>query len=122
MQTSSWLSSRPNNGEGLSAYASRIVTTLCTKMRNMDHEKIAVAYMRTAFTSNIKNRRDLQSQSITPNWEPETKRAKAMEVQCYLCGKLSPKKVDCRAGTGSRSEKRVELCVVDEPKSFMMIQ
>jgi len=144
---------------------------------------------RTAFTSNIKNRRDLQSelqvfnllksQSNTPNWEPEAKRAKAMEVKCYRCGKLGHKKVDCRfgtgyksssaggerrsgepfhqgkhdqhlsqgkpkvtcyrcrepghiapncpknvstGGTGSRSEKRVELCVVDEPKSFMMIQ
>ncbi|KAL7726120.1 hypothetical protein ACLKA6_002590 [Drosophila palustris] len=88
-------------------------------MRNMDHEQIPVAFVlghmenfdrrlqRTAFTSIIKNRRDLQSelqvfillksQSNTPNWKPETK---AMEVKCYLCGKLGHKKVDCRTGTG----------------------
>jgi len=37
------LNSRPSNGESLPVFASRSVTSLCTKLRNLNFEQISIA-------------------------------------------------------------------------------
>ncbi|XP_052858319.1 uncharacterized protein LOC128266092 [Drosophila gunungcola] len=108
------LNSRPRNGESLPVFASRSVTSLCTKLRNLNCEQISIALIlghmanfdrrlqRMIHTTHISNRRELQAElqvfsalkerPIAPNWEPETKRAKTADLKCYQCGKPGHKK------------------------------
>ena len=183
------INSRPKDGECFAVYASRKVTSLMTKWRGMDLEEIVVSVVlghmanfdrrlqRVAYTTNVQNRRDLQSELQVfmlekrrqefPDEGPGPKRTKSSTIKCHNCGKMGHKKFECRAtmqgggsmrdgerkvtqalqqrtktniqcyrcqemghiathcpkgvsGDGKRFEKRVELCVVEDPKSQMM--
>ncbi|XP_062124257.1 uncharacterized protein LOC133837495 isoform X1 [Drosophila sulfurigaster albostrigata] len=122
---SNLLSSRPSNGESLPVYASRCVTSLCTKLRNLSSEQIAIALVlghmgnfdrrlqRTLHTTHITSRRELQAElqafsalrerPVMSNGEPEAKRARTMEIKCYQCGKPGHKKQDCKSGKSTQA-------------------
>jgi len=115
------LSTCPTEGECLSNYASRMVTSLITKWREMDVEEIAVCVtlaqlahidtrlQRLTFTSNVRTRSELQTElkAFTFNkrkksLQEETaasdlKRQKFSTIKCHYCGKWGHKMVECRA-------------------------
>ncbi|XP_053963223.1 uncharacterized protein LOC128866476 [Anastrepha ludens] len=115
------LSTSPTDGDCLSNYASRMVTALINKWRNMDVEEIAVSVtlaqlahidtrlQRLTFTSNVRTRSELQTElkAFTFNkpkksLQEETgstdiKRQKVSTINCHFCGKLGHKMAECRA-------------------------
>lgn len=90
------------------------------KLRNLNSEQIFIALVlghmanfnrrmqRMVHTTHVNNRRELQAElqvfsllkerPSTSNWEPETKRVKT-ELKGYQCGKVGPKKQDCKSRT-----------------------
>jgi len=106
------LTKRPTDGECLALHASRMVTELTTKWREMEKEEIAVSVtlallasfdnrlQRLSFTSNVRTRSDLQSElkAFTFNKrksgfvghqsEVYPKRQKQSSIECHFCGKL----------------------------------
>ncbi|XP_044572039.1 uncharacterized protein LOC123257343 [Drosophila ananassae] len=114
------LSNRPTDGESLAVHASRMVTELTTKWRQMDNEEIAVSVtlallasfdhrlQRLSFTSNVRTRVDLQSElkaftfikrksgAMEHQAETYSKRQKQSPMECHFCGKVGHKMAECR--------------------------
>ncbi|XP_070141487.1 uncharacterized protein [Drosophila kikkawai] len=126
-------SSGPKLNECVSVYASRQVTSLQSKWKNMSNEEIAVSVVlaHTAqidkrlqhllFTTNIKTRTELEQQlraysfgkrsdGNTPDHTggPERKKQRSSwQGKCHYCGKSGHKVADCRiknSGSGSDSK------------------
>jgi len=114
------LNSRPTAAECYAVYASRLVTTLTTKWRNMEIEEIAVttvlAHManidsrlqRVLFTSNVRTRSKLQAElkaftfdkkrhARDDNLGPDQKNRKASPVVCHFCSKPGHRIAECRS-------------------------
>ncbi|XP_033166434.1 uncharacterized protein LOC117145036 isoform X2 [Drosophila mauritiana] len=114
------LNSRPTADECYAVYASRLVTTLTTKWRNMEIEEIAVttvlAHManidsrlqRVLFTSNVRTRSKLQAElkaftfdkkrhARDDNLGPDQKNRKASPVVCHFCSKPGHRIAECRS-------------------------
>ncbi|XP_060649581.1 uncharacterized protein LOC132786888 [Drosophila nasuta] len=117
----SMLANCPTDGECLSNYASRMVTSLITKWRDMKVEEIAVSVtlakmahvdnrlQRLTFTSNMRTRSELQTElkafafnKRKKNLQeeissPDRKRSKLSTIKCHFGGKLGHKMMECRA-------------------------
>ncbi|XP_029404240.2 uncharacterized protein LOC115065757 [Bactrocera dorsalis] len=114
------LNSRPNDGECLALYGSRLVTTLMAKWKTMTPEEIAVSValshsatidarlQRTLFTTTIKTRNELQNELRAFSFakrkehsDPENFVSKKVRLQtpvkCHFCGKMGHKIADCRS-------------------------
>jgi len=124
------LNGRPKTGECLSAYGSRLVTSLLTKWKSMDIEGIAVSFVmahtsqidtrlqRLLFTTNITNRNELQQQLKAYAYSkrsehlasdlsigPDRKRFKAhTPMKCHYCGISGHKMLDCRKRKAEQSK------------------
>jgi len=114
------LTNSPSDGECLSNYAGRMMTSLMVKWREMDVEEIAASVtlarlaqvdsrlQRMTFTSNVRTRSDLQTElkAFTFNKRKMTsreemslldiKRQKLSTIKCHFCGKLGHKINECR--------------------------
>ncbi|XP_039492175.1 uncharacterized protein LOC120452148 [Drosophila santomea] len=114
------LTKRPTDGECLATHASRMVTELTTKWREMETEEIAVSVtlallasfdnrlQRLTFTSNVQSRGDLQSELkaftfnkrksgfVEQQTEAHPKRQKPLSMECHFCGKFGHKMFECR--------------------------
>ncbi|KAH8388782.1 hypothetical protein KR215_009309 [Drosophila sulfurigaster] len=114
------LSNRPTDDESLAVHASRMVTELTTKWRQMDNEEIAVSVtlallasfdhrlQRLSFTSNVRTRGDLQSElkaftfikrksgAMEHQSETYSKRQKESPIECHFCRKVGHKMSECR--------------------------
>ncbi|XP_046868781.1 uncharacterized protein LOC124461285 [Drosophila willistoni] len=165
------------SGECLAVCGSRLMTSLLTKWRGMDHEQIAASVVlghlanydsrlqRIAYTLTIRSRRDLQSELQVFSFDNKRSSSSddysTLPIKCYSCGKLGHRKSECRGqkpstsgedqrassvrakvvtcyrchepghistqcskssdgDAGSRVHKRVNLCVVDEPKAIVL--
>ncbi|XP_052855636.1 uncharacterized protein LOC128264268 [Drosophila gunungcola] len=121
---------RPKTGECLSAYGSRLVTSLLTKWKAMDIEEIAVSFVlahtsqidtrlqRLLFTTNITNRNELQQQlkayayrkqsehlASKDSIGPQRKRFKAnTSMKCHYCGISGHKMLECRKRKAEQSK------------------
>ncbi|XP_044573262.1 uncharacterized protein LOC123257593 [Drosophila ananassae] len=116
------LNARPNEGECLSLYGSRMVTSLMARWKSLSVEQIAVSVTlahaagidkrlrRLVFTTDIKTRNELhqelkafsfdtrQNQHSSDNLSaPQGKRVRTMShITCHNCGKPGHKKAECR--------------------------
>lgn len=108
----------PKNGECLSLYGSRLLTTLMAKWKSMTMEEIAVSVVlahvahidtrlqRTVYTTNIKTRNELQNElrafafakkkghPFENNSAGKRQRTHAT-IKCHFCGRMGHKLVDC---------------------------
>ncbi|XP_039226544.1 uncharacterized protein LOC120320579 [Drosophila yakuba] len=112
----------PTEGECLSLYGSRMVTSLMARWKSLSVEQIAVSVAlahaagidrrlrRLVFTTNIDTRNELQqelkaysfdarpSQHSNNTSAPPGKRAKLYShIKCHNCGKTGHKKAECRS-------------------------
>nr|XP_026499848.1 uncharacterized protein LOC113403492 isoform X3 [Vanessa tameamea] len=115
---------KPSEKETLPAFASRLISSLINRWKDVNKEEIAVATVlahlsqfeprlqRIAFTTNITSREKLQQElsafshlkrKINTTSElsntTDVKRARMTQVQCYNCGKSGHKRVECRSKT-----------------------
>ncbi|XP_047543250.1 uncharacterized protein LOC125075584 [Vanessa atalanta] len=115
---------KPSEKETLPAFASRLISSLTNRWKDVNKEEIAVATVlahlsqfeprlqRMAFTTNITSREKLQQElsafshlkrKINTTSElsntTDVKRARLTQVQCYNSGKSGHKRVECRSKT-----------------------
>ncbi|XP_067640730.1 uncharacterized protein [Eurosta solidaginis] len=116
------LNGRPSDGECLSLYGSRLVTSLVSRWKSMNIEEIAVSVVlahtaqfdnrlqRLLFTTDMKTRNELQqnlqafafgkrkeSSTFAGSTYPENKKSRlSTVVKCHYCGKTGHKIADCR--------------------------
>lgn len=115
---------KPSEKESLPAYASRLISSLTNRWKDVNKEEIAVATVlahlsqfdpriqRLAFTANINSREKLQQElnafsqlkrKLNTTGEsskvPDFIREKLTVIKCFNCGKTGHKQVDCRSNT-----------------------
>lgn len=134
--------SRPKEGESLAAYASRLITSLMAKWKDMKSEEIAVSYVlahlaqfdgrinRLAFTTDIKTRtkliQEVQAFSLkrkqernTDTFTLEAKRNRMNKpIQCYNCHKFGHRSVGCNT-RNNKSHAPTSSSSTQDPKKFV---
>ncbi|XP_049882805.1 uncharacterized protein LOC126378467 [Pectinophora gossypiella] len=137
-------SSRPKDSECLASYASRLMSSLMSKWKNLSVEQIAVSTVlshisqfenrvqRLAFTQSITTRSELQQElkavSFMKRQMPSTndhnhdakKPRLAIDVsnvKCFFCGKSGHKAAQCRSRKGSNTRDIVSKTPTGDPKT-----
>jgi len=138
------LNGRPKDGECLSLYGSRLVTSLVSKWKEMSIEQVAVNVVlahaaqiepklqRTIFTTDIKTRNEMQKElkafafgkkkdhSVQDNSASKKARLQPI-VKCHFCGKQGHKIADCRARGKTQQESKQHAARSSEVKSGTII-
>nr|XP_026499846.1 uncharacterized protein LOC113403492 isoform X1 [Vanessa tameamea] len=135
---------KPSEKETLPAFASRLISSLINRWKDVNKEEIAVATVlahlsqfeprlqRIAFTTNITSREKLQQElsafshlkrKINTTSElsntTDVKRARMTQVQCYNCGSSHGGSGPAIGGAHG-GERRVDVCTVQPPSGTLI--